>query len=327
MKNKNNLPKVSIVVPVYNVKTSLWNCLESLKQEYPISEIIIVDNHSTDNSVEIAEKFKEKNKRLNIKIIKRKKTYGISASYNLGAKLAKEKYLVTIHSDGVLKSKNELKKLMAPIILDATIIATYPIGLHPRKLWLTYNFWQKCLFARDVDRESRGINGLFDCYKKDVFLKIGGYDEKNYRGNFGSEDADMSIRLGRQGKLVASEARIIHQHSFTEEYTYKSWIARRRFLAIAYGHLMRIHASSMKKDVVLYFIKPALAFSSLLGFLSPLFLVPILIFPFIYMPRMFTDPATLKDFRILFLPFLLLFLVYYETFWMIYVLLFNKVPK
>lgn len=325
---KSNPLKLSVVVPVYNVKYSLENCLESLKmQDYPISEIIIVDNHSLDSSVEIAEKFKEKNKNLNIRIVKRKKTYGVSDSYNLGAKLAKENYIVTIHSDGVIATKHELRKLVNPILLDSSIVATYPTGLHPRSLWLTYNFWQKCLFARDIDQKSIAINGLFDCYRKEAFLRIGGYDQDRFSNTFGSEDADMSIRLGREGKLVATTAEIIHQHSFEGGYTYKNWISRRRFLAISYGHLMRIHALSMKKDVVIYFIKPMLVLSSLLGFINLLFLIPLLLFPFFYMSRMFTDSATLKDPRILTLPFLLLFLVYYESFLIIYVMLFNKVPK
>lgn len=327
MNKKNNFPKVSIVVPVYNVKNSLKNCLDSLKQDYPISEIIIIDNHSTDNSVEIAEKFKDKNKSLNIKIVKRKKTYGVSASYNLGVKLAKEKYVVTVHSDGVVESKNELKKLMEPILLDPSVVAVYPIGLLPRDLWMTYNFWQKCLFARDVEHDSRAVNGLFDCYKRDIFFKIGGYDEERFNNTFGSEDADMAIRLRREGKVVPSEARIIHQHSFTERYTYKDWISRRKFLAVAYGHLMRVHGMSMKKDVLIYFVKPALVVCALLGFFYPLLFLPVFAFPFFYMSRMFTDPVTLKDFRIILLPFLLIFLIFYEAFWTVSVLIFNRVVR
>lgn len=61
-KAKEKLTPVSIVVPMRNASTTVLICLESLvTQDYPIREIVVVDNASTDDSVAIVKKIcKEK---------------------------------------------------------------------------------------------------------------------------------------------------------------------------------------------------------------------------------------------------------------------------
>jgi glycosyltransferase involved in cell wall biosynthesis len=60
-------PLVSVVTPVYNGATDLSQCIESvLCQTYPHWEYIIVNNHSTDATLEIAERFAEKDKRIRV---------------------------------------------------------------------------------------------------------------------------------------------------------------------------------------------------------------------------------------------------------------------
>ena len=326
--NKQSQIPVSIIVPVYNAETILFDVLESIKkQKYPIGKIIIIDNKSTDNSLPVAHLFKKKNKKIDIKIIHREKTYGISASYNLGAKLAKSKYFVTIHSDSKLPTEYELSKLMSPILKDPEVVASYPIVVHPKNIWLTYNFWQKCLFATVAGTEANSMNGKLDCYKKETFLKIGGYDEKRFSHFIGTEDADMHHRLAKEGKVVSTKARVIHLHGNDPNYSMRNWIARRRFLAISYGKYLQFHAKDIKVEIVFFLIKPFLAFSTLLAFINIIFILPLLAFPFIYMYRMFIGRSTLRDPRILTLPFINIFLVYYESFWMLKSFLFmrNKV--
>ncbi len=56
------IPKVSVIIPVYNGAKSLEECLNSvLKQTYPPFEVIVVDNHSTDETKELIHKLKAKN--------------------------------------------------------------------------------------------------------------------------------------------------------------------------------------------------------------------------------------------------------------------------
>lgn len=86
------MPKFSIVIPVYNVEKFIKRTLDSIKsQTYNDYEIIIVDDGSTDKSIDIAKKY-------DIKIIKSKHVE-VSEARNIGAKQAKGEYLVFLDSD------------------------------------------------------------------------------------------------------------------------------------------------------------------------------------------------------------------------------------
>jgi len=90
-------PKVSVIVPVYNVEKYLEKCLESLiNQTLNEIEIIVVNDGSTDNSLNIIEKYAQKDYR--IKIINQK-NQGLSGARNSGFKLARGEYISFIDSD------------------------------------------------------------------------------------------------------------------------------------------------------------------------------------------------------------------------------------
>lgn len=58
---------ISVIVPVYNVKSYLCRCLESiLNQTYQLLEVIIVDDGSTDGSSEICDEFEKKDSRVTV---------------------------------------------------------------------------------------------------------------------------------------------------------------------------------------------------------------------------------------------------------------------
>lgn len=317
--------KLTFIVTILNVETVLRQTLESIvKQVYPIEEILLIDNHSTDSSLSIARKFKNEHPHLMIRIIARDKTYGLPASYNLGAAMGRGDYIVTLHSDSRLPSKYELSRLIKPFTREANVVCTAPHMLLPRSVWVRFNFWQKCLFARDVGKVIPSGNGKFECYEKKAYSAIGGYDERRFGHTIGSEDADMHYRLRRVGKVILTKAQVVHMHGFDKNYTLKHWIARRKFLAITYGRHLQIHSRELKGQALIFFIKSAIAFSAVLVFIHPIFLVPLLVFPFFYMSTMFKDPSTNTDIRIIVLPIVLIFLMYYETYWMLYSLLFMR---
>lgn len=321
-------PTVSLIIPVYNVERVLASVLDSIySQTYPIEEIILVDNHSSDESVAVAKRFALSHTKIPIRIIERRKTYGLSDSYNLGAKLAKTTHIVTIHSDGLLPTKYELGKLISPFMKDPAIVAAGPRLIHRKKEWLAYNFWQKCLFATSVGQEVPSGNGKFDCFNRNVFLRAGGFDTKHFHNTMGSEDIDMQLRLRMFGTIVNSDARVIHAHPVEPGYSMLDWISRRKFLALSYGRYIQLHFPQAWMLQYSFFIKPLLTLVTLMVFIHPIFFLPLIIFPFLYMPVMFREPSTLSDPRIFLLPLVLVFLVFYESFWMIYSFLFLRVRR
>lgn len=316
-------PTVTIIIPSYKVEGVLREVLESVyRQTYPIKKIILIDNHSPDRSVEVARNFATSHKKIPIEIIEREKTYGLSDSYNLGVKLARTTHIVTFHSDGILPTTYELGKLILPFIKDSTIVAAGPMLVHQMEEWLGYNFWQKCLFAVSVGKKIPSGNGKFDCFNRNAYLKAGGFDTKQFRHTIGAEDIDMHLRLRSLGKVVNSEACVIHAHPAEPDYTMMHWIARRKFLALSYGRYLQLYFPREWMRQRVFFVKPVLAIASLLAAFHPIFLLPLVIFPFAYMPVMFQEPSTRSDPRIFLLPFVLMFLVFYESYWMFYSFLF-----
>ena len=107
--DKNVNDRVCVVVPIYNTEKYLERCLDSLiNQTYFNLEIILVNDGSTDKSLEICEKQRKKDKR--IKIIN-KKNGGLSTARNAGIKNCNSDYIMFVDSDDFLK-RNAIYKMM-----------------------------------------------------------------------------------------------------------------------------------------------------------------------------------------------------------------------
>lgn len=91
------IPKVSVLIPVYNVEKYLGQCLDSVvNQTLKEIEIICINDGSTDKSPEIIKRYAEKDKR--IKVIN-KKNSGYGATMNQGLKKASGEYIGIVESD------------------------------------------------------------------------------------------------------------------------------------------------------------------------------------------------------------------------------------
>ena len=91
------MPKVSIIVPVYNVAPYLRQCMDSaVNQTYQNIEIICVDDGSTDASSEILTEYALKNSRVRVL---RQKNSGLSVARNVGFSFATGEYLMYVDSD------------------------------------------------------------------------------------------------------------------------------------------------------------------------------------------------------------------------------------
>ncbi len=85
-----NTPELSIIVPVYQAKSFLKNCVESiLNQEYQDYELLLIDDGSTDGSEMICDEYANEDHRI---LVFHQPNKGVSAARNLGLDHARGEY-------------------------------------------------------------------------------------------------------------------------------------------------------------------------------------------------------------------------------------------
>lgn len=100
VENINHNPKISVIIPVYNVEKYLKECLDSVvNQSFRDIEIICVDDGSTDNSLNILKSYWRHDSRFTIAS---KENGGLASARNAGLKLAKGEFVYFIDSDDYL---------------------------------------------------------------------------------------------------------------------------------------------------------------------------------------------------------------------------------
>ena len=91
------MSKISIIIPMYNAKEYIARCLESvINQSFNNIEIIIVNDGSTDESLEICKKYGEVDERI---IILNKRNSGVSVARNEGMNVATGEYVMFVDAD------------------------------------------------------------------------------------------------------------------------------------------------------------------------------------------------------------------------------------
>lgn len=104
------MPKVSVIIPVYNVEEYLAECLDSvINQTEKDIEIICVEDCSTDSSLEILQEYAKKDER--IIVIQNKQNSGLSVTRNNGLAVAKGKFILFVDSDDFIE----------PTLLETTL--------------------------------------------------------------------------------------------------------------------------------------------------------------------------------------------------------------
>lgn len=114
-----NTPKISIIVPVYNVEEYITECIDSiLSQTYKDWELILVNDGSTDNSGKICDEYALKDNRINVI---HKENGGLSSARNAGIDVAKGEYITFIDSDDVLLNNDIYDKIIKIFNEDKSI--------------------------------------------------------------------------------------------------------------------------------------------------------------------------------------------------------------
>lgn len=204
-------PLVSIIIVNYNGKELLKNCFESLsKILYSNVEIILIDNNSVDDSVNFIRNFSPKTI-----IIKLDYNKGFAEPNNIGAKIAKGKYLLFLNNDTIV-TENFLSELIKEIEKDKKTAICQSLLLKPDgkvdssgdfidQLGVVYNSKTHVLENRKIS-SARGASMLI---RKDVFIELDGFDKKFF---VSFEDVDLSWRAWILGYSVILVSNSIVYH-------------------------------------------------------------------------------------------------------------------
>lgn len=291
-------------MPVYDGETTVIRTLESVaRQKTKIDEIIIIIDSSPDKSEKLIREFLER-KKLDFKIIRHKENLGLARSYNEGIRTSKGNLIVTLHQD-VIFSEDALEKLIVPFG-DSRVVASSHKVAHPLKIWKTYNFWQKCFFARQAGKDQFGIDGKFDCFRKEALIKAGLFDEIRFRS--AGEDADIIFSLKKIGKIANSEAKIIHLHKISENFSYRDVIFKQKQYSESRGVLLRKGRIKSFSNFLGMFFRELLLVSLLIPVLSYLAAVLIIVYSFWYTKLVYFKEY--KNPRIIVLPFFNIYLLF-----------------
>jgi glycosyltransferase involved in cell wall biosynthesis len=187
---KNNLPLVSVVIPIYNYGVQFEKTLSSVfESTYKNVEVIIVNDGSTEKYVDL--KLKSLEYHPNIKVITQKNS-GPSSARNNGIINSKGDFILpldgddTIHPDYIQSCVSILKnnKNISPVYCDTLHIGQIQ-GVEQRPEW-------------SFDRLIQGPF-IVNCsmFHKEAFNQCGGYDETMK----GWEDYDLWIRMAKNGYI------------------------------------------------------------------------------------------------------------------------------
>lgn len=209
-------PLVSVIIPVKNGSRTLDACLRSIKRSYyNNTEIIVVDDHSTDNSVKIAERY-------GCKVLQSVEGDGANRARNFGVQNAIGKILIFIDSDIVVKRDTILTvvETLEEGGIDAvvgiyttqhrheTLVSQY------KNLWIRYSYLKS---SPAIDWLFGAISGI----KRDIFYKIGGFNIA-LAARHGNDDIELGKRFSQAKLNIALNMDIEVEH--LKNYTLWSFI-------------------------------------------------------------------------------------------------------
>lgn len=210
-------PAATVVIPALNASQPLPDLLRALKSQTGMTapfEIIVVDNGSTDNTVEVA-------KAAGAKVF-HQPVRGPSAARNMGLAAAQTEVVVFADADTV-PTRRWLVSLVAPFMDRSVIQTTGPIfGWQPTTGAERFASVRDIFDCKNTARHQYHpfAHGMNVGIRRAAAQDIGGWDETMGSG----EDVDFSMRLRKKfgGEIYfAEQAVIFHKHRATDEALWK----------------------------------------------------------------------------------------------------------
>ncbi|MBI2559339.1 glycosyltransferase family 2 protein [Candidatus Woesearchaeota archaeon] len=204
--------KLSVIVPVYNGEATIEKCLNHIfNSDYKNFEVVVIDDASTDSTVEKIKKF-------NCRIIRLDRNRGVANARNAGAKHAKSNILVFVDSDlyvhkdtfskmvEIYKSNPDMRVIGA---VNSGKYNTKKFGTKFLSLKLSYDYkWKK----GEKYRKFSSFQSECCLIEKKIFEGVGGFNSKYKKA--GVEEYEMGHRLIEKGHANYICRDVLYDHYY-----------------------------------------------------------------------------------------------------------------
>jgi len=237
-----SIPRVTVIVPVHNGESTIARCLLALSQTPEgLSEVIVVDDRSTDATAAIAAQ-------LGARVMANPSGRGPAAARNAGAGAARGDVLLFIDADVEAQPATVVQMLEH---LDrhpevAAVFGSYDDDPAHPNFASQYRNLLHHFIHQTAERRSASFWAGCGAIRRDVFLAAGGFDAEKYPRP-STEDIELGLRLAQAGHIVhlAAEIQVKHLKAWTALSMMKSDIFDR---AVPWSQLI-LSAGSMPVDL------------------------------------------------------------------------------
>jgi poly-beta-1,6-N-acetyl-D-glucosamine synthase len=244
VQNASPLPLVTVAIAAHNEEPTIIRCLTSIaRSRYPLLQIVVVDDGSTDHTALLARRYKRDHPELDMKIVRLRRNVGKGAALNYGLRrYAKGKLAMTLDADSAIRPdtiRNAVSYFDDPTIagvaanvkiLDEekeTLIGwlqrfEHMVGYRSKKTYSLAN----CEFV---------VGGVASTYRMDVLRRVGFYDTDTL-----TEDIGLSMKVitksGNRAHRLVYGADVV---AYTEAVTSFKALLRQRY-RWKYGSMQNI---------------------------------------------------------------------------------------
>lgn len=252
---------ISVVVPNFNsgarLAEKLSRLLELLKKSKLEHEIIVVDDASTDDSVEKLKiqiiDFKSNSN--DITLIEKKENTGFGMTVDRGIRAAKEEIIFVLNAIDILPESAEYFKIMMEHFKDPKVFSVAAVKRDEEDHGCGRIYFEKGFFLHQKGDYHGHISAWADggsqALRRDYYLKIGGFDSL-YK--FYWEDVDLGYRAWKAGYQVDFEGKALLFHQKSEGPIARFYTQEQRTVMNLRNQLIFTWKNSDLKHLFLYFL-------------------------------------------------------------------------
>lgn len=201
-------PLISVIIPVHNGSNHLKDCLDAImRSSYSRYETIVVDDCSTDDSVEIG-------KRNGAKVYKLSHQSGPAAARNYGARVAKGKIIAFVDSD-VIVQNTTIERVAADFRNDPNVVAifgSYDDSPAADDFLSQFKNLLHHFIHQNSEENAKTFWAGFGAIYREVFLQLHGFDEKRYTKP-SIEDIELGLRICNAGYQIRLDKDLQVKHA------------------------------------------------------------------------------------------------------------------